>query len=47
LGKLKNKKIIAILAEYPDFSKYKRIALKPLLKIKGMGKKQAPFLLKR
>ena len=47
LGKLKNKKIIAILAKYPDFSKYKRITLKPLLKIKGMGKKQAPFLLKR
>jgi len=47
LGKLKNKKIIAILAKYPDFSKHKRITLKPLLKIKGMGKKQAPFLLKR
>ena len=47
LGKLKNKKIIAILAKYPDFSKYKRITLKSLLKIKGIGKKQAPFLLKR
>ena len=47
LGKLKNKKIIAILAKYPDFSKYKRIALKPLLKIKGIGKKGAFFLLKR
>ena len=47
LGKLKNKKIIAILAKYPNFSKYKRIALKSLLKIKGIGKKQAPFLLKR
>jgi len=47
LGKLKNKKITAILAQYPDFSKYKRITLKSLLKIKGIGKRQAPFLLKR
>ena len=47
LGKLKNKKIIAILAKYPDFSKYKRITLKSLLKIKGIGKKGAFFLLKR
>ena len=47
LGKVKNKKIIAILAKYPDFSKYKRITLKSLLKIKGIGKRQAPFLLKR
>jgi len=47
LGKLKNKKIIAILAKYPDFSKYKRITLKSLLKIKGIGKIQVPFLLKR
>ena len=47
LAKPKNKKIIAILAKYPDFSKYKRITLKSLLKIKGIGKKQAPFLLKR
>jgi len=45
LAKLKNKKIIAILTKYPDFSKYKRITLKSLLKIKGIGKKQAPFLL--
>jgi len=47
LAKLKNKKIIAILAKYPDFSKYKRITLKSLLKIKGIGKKGAFFLLKR
>ena len=47
LGKLKNKKTIAVLAKYPDFSKYKRITLKSLLKIKGIGKKRAPFLLKR
>ena len=47
LGKVKSKKIIAILAKYPDFSKYKRITLKSLVKIKGIGKKQAPFLLKR
>ncbi len=47
LAKLKNKKIIAILTKYPDFSKYKRITLKSLLKIKGIGKKRAFFLLKR
>jgi len=47
LGKVKNKKIIAILAKYPDFSKYKRITLKSLLKIKGIGEIGAPFLLKR
>ena len=47
LGKLKNKKIIAILTKYPDFSKYKRITLKSLLKIKGIGEKRDPFLLKR
>ena len=47
LGKLKNKKIIAILTKYPDFSKYKRITLCSLLKIRGIGKKGAFFLLKR
>ena len=47
LAKLKNKKIRAILAKYPDFSKYKRITLKSLLQIKGIGKKGACFLLKR
>jgi transposase len=47
LAKLKNKKLIAILAKYPDFSKYKSITVKSLLKIKGIGEKQAPFLLKR
>jgi len=47
LGKVKNKKIITILAKYPDFSKYKMITLKRLLKIKGIGEKGAFFLLKR
>jgi len=47
LGKLKNKKIIAVLAKYPDFSKYKRITLCSLLKIRGIGKKGAFSLLKR
>jgi transposase len=47
LAKLKNKKMIAILAQYPDFSKYKRITLCSLLKIKGIGEKGAFFLLKR
>ena len=47
LGKVKYKKIITILVKYPDFSKYKRITFKSLLKIKGIGEKDAPFLLKR
>jgi len=47
LGKVKNKKIIAVLVKYPDFSKYKKITLKSLLKIRGIGKKRGPFLLKR
>jgi transposase len=47
LGKVKNKKIMAILTKYPDFSKYKRITLCSLLKIRGIGKKRAFFLLKR
>ena len=45
LGKLKHQKIIAILSRYPDFSRYSRITLKSLLKIRGIGKKQAPRLL--
>jgi len=32
LGKVKYKKIITILVKYPDFSKYKKIMLKSLLK---------------
>ena len=47
LAKLKNKKLIVILVKYPDFSKYKRITLCSLLKIRGIGKKGAFFLLKR
>ena len=47
LAKLKNKKLIVILVRYPDFSKYKRITLCSLLKIRGIGEKGAFFLLKR
>ena len=47
LGKVKYKKLITILVKYLDFSKYKKITLKSLLKIKGIGEKEAPFLLKR
>jgi len=47
LGKAKSKKLIAILIKYPNFSKYKKITLKSLLKVKGIGKKEVPFLLKR
>jgi hypothetical protein len=45
LGKLKYQKMISILSRYPDFSRYSRITLKSLLKIPGIGKKQAPHLL--
>jgi len=45
LGKLKYQKLIAILSRYPDFSRYQKIILKSLLKIRGIGKKQAPRLL--
>src|SRR6056297_1606718 len=45
LGKLKYQKLIAILAKYPDFSRYSKITLKSLLKIPGIGRKQAPGLL--
>jgi len=36
LAKLKNKKLITILAKYSDFSKHKRITVKFLLKITGL-----------
>jgi len=45
LGKLKDHKLIAILSRYPDCSRYSRITLDSLLKIPGIGKKQAPHLL--
>jgi len=45
LGKLNNQKMIAILSRYPDFSQYHKITLDSLLKIRGIGKKQAPHLL--
>jgi len=43
LGKLKNKKIVAILTKYPDFSKYKRITLCISTKDKGNRKKRSSF----
>lgn len=45
LGKLKYQKLISLLARYPDFSRYRRITLKSLLAMPGIGKKQAPRLL--
>jgi transposase len=45
LGKLKYQKLIAILSRYPDFSRYHKITPDSLLKIPGIGKKQAPRLL--
>lgn len=45
LGKLKNKKMIALLAKYPDLSRYHKITLKMLLTVSGIGKTQAPHLL--
>ena len=45
LGKLKNEKIIALLAKYPDLSRYHKITLKMLLAVSGIGKIKAPHLL--
>ena len=45
LGDTNSKKILRLLIKYPDFSKYKKITPKALLKIKMIGKKQASLML--
>ena len=44
-GDTDSKKLLRILAKYPDFSKYKRLTLKSLVKIKMIGNKYASLIL--
>ena len=37
LGKVKNKKLLRVVIKYPNFSTYKRLTRKKLLRIKGIG----------
>ena len=45
LGDIDSMKILRLLIRYPDFSRYKKLTLESLLKIKMMGKKQASLML--
>ena len=44
-GGTDSKKLLRLLIKYPDFSKYKKLTMEALLKIKMIGKKQAPLML--
>jgi transposase len=44
-GNTNSKKLLRLLIKYPDFSKYKKITMDALLKIKMIGKKQASLML--
>ncbi|MCP4160130.1 MAG: IS110 family transposase [Deltaproteobacteria bacterium] len=44
-GDTDSKKLLRILAKYPDFSKYKKLTLKSLIKIKMIGKKYASLII--
>jgi len=44
-GDTDSKKLLRLLIKYPDFSRYKRLTLKALLKIKTIGKKRASSML--
>ncbi len=44
-GDTDGKKLLRILAKYPDFSKYKKLTLKSLIKIKMIGKKYASLII--
>lgn len=44
-GKMDSKKLLRLLVRYPDFTKYKKLTIDNLLKIKMIGKKQAAFML--
>jgi len=46
-GDTDSKKILRLLARYPDFSRYKRLTLKTLLKIKMIGNKWAFSVLEK
>jgi len=44
-GNTDSKKLLRLLVKYPDFSKYKKLTIEALLKIKMIGKKQASRML--
>ncbi len=44
-GNTDSKKLLRLLVKHPDFSKYKKLTMKALLKIKMIGKKQAALML--
>lgn len=46
LGSVDSKKLLKFLAKYPDFSSYKKLTLKNLVKIEMIGKKGAYKMLK-
>ena len=47
IGDTNSKRLLRLLSKYPDFSKYKRLTLDSLLKIKMIGKNQASFILEK
>ncbi|MBT8490181.1 MAG: IS110 family transposase [Deltaproteobacteria bacterium] len=44
IGDTDSKRLLRLLTKYPDFSKYKKLTVDSLLKIKMIGKNQAPFI---
>jgi transposase len=44
-GNTDSKKLLRLLIKYPDFSKYKKLTMEALLKIKTIGKKKASLML--
>jgi transposase len=44
-GDTDSKKLLRLLIKYPDFSKYKKLTMEGLLKIKMIGKKKASLIL--
>ncbi len=44
-GDMDSKKLLRLLIKHPDFSKYKKLTIEALLKIKRIGKKQASIML--
>lgn len=44
IGDTDSKRLLRLLHKYPDFSKYKKLTVGSLLKIKMIGKNQAPFI---
>lgn len=44
VGDVDSKKMLRLLAKYPDFSSYKRLTMRALLKIEMIGEKQASLM---